>query len=116
MIDEDPMSIKARVERELAHARQARREGNEGKARVCARRAAGWAASAYYERCTGRKAPESALALLKWLQLDGGVAEELRNGARRLTAHVTPSHELPFEEDPLEDAQRIVDEFAGRAS
>lgn len=110
------MSIETRVERELAQARQARREGNEGKARVCARRAAGWATSGYYERRTGKKAPSSALALLKWLQLDEDVAEEVRSGARRLTAHVTPSHELPFDEDPLKDAQRIVDEFTGRAS
>lgn len=110
------MSIEARVEQELALAHQARREGKEGKARVCARRAAGWAVSAYYERRTGKKAPGSALSLLNWLQLDESVAEEIRSRAMRLTVRVTPSHDLPFDEDPLEDAQRIAAEFAGRTS
>jgi hypothetical protein len=38
---------RARVERELVTADAARTRGNEGMARVCARRAAGWAAEAY---------------------------------------------------------------------
>jgi hypothetical protein len=38
------------VERELAVADAARARGNEGMARVCARRAAGWAAQAYLEQ------------------------------------------------------------------
>ena len=34
---------------DLFRADEARREGNEGRARVCARRAAGWAASAFLD-------------------------------------------------------------------
>ena len=105
------MSIKGRAMRELARAHRARRDGNEGRARVCARRAAGWAASSYYEHRTGAEAPRSALAILTWLRNDENTADEIRVVAMRLTAHVTPSHELPFEEDPLEDAQRMIDEF-----
>ncbi len=105
------MSIEARSKRELARAHRLRREGSEGRARVCARRAAGWAASSYYERKTGTEAPRSALSILTWLRDDESTADEFRAIAMRLTTHVTPSHELPFEEDPLEDAQRILDEF-----
>lgn len=39
-----------RVEHELATAEAARARGNEGLARVCARRAAGWAVQAYLEQ------------------------------------------------------------------
>jgi hypothetical protein len=112
MISEDPMSIEAHVEREMALAYRARRDGNEGRARVCARRAAGWAASSYFERVTGMQAPRSALSILTWLRDDESIAGEIRSGAKRLTTHVSPSHIFPFDEDPLEDAQRIVDEFA----
>jgi len=36
------------------------------------------------------------------------VPEDLRLAAARLTTRVTPTHELPHAEDPLEDAQAIV--------
>jgi hypothetical protein len=111
MVGEDPMSIEARAKRELARAHRARRDGKEGRARVCARRAAGWAASRYFEHKTGSEAPRSALSILNWLRNDESTADEFRAIAMRLTAHVTPSHELPFDEDPLEDAQRIIEAF-----
>lgn len=110
------MPIEARPQRELERARQARLDGREGRARVCARRAAGWAASIYYERRTGLRAPRSALSILKWLQGDESIADEICSAAMRLTTHVSASHEFPFDCDPLEDAQRIVDEFTGRMS
>lgn len=112
MVGVDPRSIAEQAARELTRAQAARFQGQEGRARVCARRAAGWAASAYFRRVTGTAAPRSALSLLKWLQQAGTVDEEIRNAAMRLTEHVTPSFEQPFKEDPLEDARRIVDAFA----
>lgn len=42
----DPQTIQ-KISHELAQAAKARAEGNEGRARVCARRAAGWAIEAY---------------------------------------------------------------------
>lgn len=41
------MDWKERLIRELAMAREARKHGNEGLARVCARRASGWAIQQY---------------------------------------------------------------------
>ena len=98
--------------RELNRAREARLRGQEGRARVCARRAAGWAASAHYRHTTGSMPPHSALSLLKRLQQDGTIEVEIRNAAMRLTQRVTPTFEHPFPEDPLDDAQRIIDAFA----
>ncbi len=113
MIGVNQRSIAERAARELARAHEARRQGNEGRARVCARRAAGWVISAHYARQTGAEPPRSALSLLHWLQKQDDVGQEIRNAATRLTVHVTPSFELPFEEDPLIDAQCIVDAFVG---
>ena len=113
MSEVDQTQISGRVAREISHAHEARRHGREGRARVCARRAAGWAARAYYERQTGTNPPRSALTLLRWLQKDDGIGEQVRGAAQRLTTHVTPSHELPFDEDPLVDAQLIIEALAG---
>jgi HEPN domain-containing protein len=44
------MDWRKRVEDALATAEAARARGNEGMARVCARRAAGWTVQAYLER------------------------------------------------------------------
>lgn len=41
------MDVRSRIEAELQHAEAARARGNEGMARVCARRAAGWSVGAY---------------------------------------------------------------------
>jgi HEPN domain-containing protein len=112
MIGVDQKSVAGRAARQLALAHEARRDGNEGRARVCARRAAGWAIGAYFASLTGAEPPVSALSLLHWLQQQVDIGEEIRNAAMRLTAHVTPAHELPFDEDPLVDAQCIVDAFA----
>lgn len=96
------MDARVRVQAELSYARAARAQGKEGRARVCARRAAGWAIAARYPELPQR----SALSLLRWLQ-DHGPAE-LQGAAGRLLAGVDEQHRLPHSEDPLEDAQRIV--------
>lgn len=96
------------VARELEMAREARRKGNEGMARVCARRAAGWAASWHLADKTGRpfgvNAYDTLLLLARWPE----APKDLRAAARRLTTRITPDHRLPFDEDPLEDAEAIV--------
>lgn len=96
------MEVRARIEAELAYARAARAHGKEGRARVCARRAAGWAIAARFPDLPQR----SALSLLRWLQASG--PEELREAAGRLVVGVDVEHRLPHDEDPLQDAERIV--------
>ncbi len=101
-------SLRERVEIELTRAREARGAGKEGRARVCARRAAGWAAAPLFEARTGHQAPPSALELLRWLAKQRDLPEEIRAAARRLTQRVTPSYRLPHPEDPLQDARMLV--------
>ncbi len=102
----------ARVEAELGRAETARRAGQEGKARVCARRAAGWSLQLYYRHRTGHPAPENALDLLRWLHNDVETPEPLRLAAGRLTARVTEDFRLPHREDALSDARRIIEAFS----
>jgi HEPN domain-containing protein len=114
MVGVDYRSIVERARRELSLAHEARRNENEGRARVHARRAAGWAARIHYRRVTGAEAPRSALALLHWLQSECDIQQEVREAAMRLTVHVTPAHELPFDADPLLDATHIVETLSAR--
>jgi hypothetical protein len=101
------VDFKARIEAELAYARAARKKGKEGRARVCARRAAGWAIAAHHP--TGL--PGGALSHLRWLESNAEVSEDLRSAAGRLTDQVTEDHELPHSEDPIQDAELIVAEL-----
>jgi hypothetical protein len=101
------VELKARIEAELAYARAARKQGKEGRARVCARRAAGWAIAAHYANNRSR----GALSQLRWLEGNAEVSEALRSAAGRLTEQVTEDHDLPHSEDPLQDAEFIVAEL-----
>jgi hypothetical protein len=98
LVREDGVSIAA----ELAQAQIARASGNEGRARVCARRAAG----AAIREWDGRRG--DALKQLGRLRSDGLAPENVRAAARRLTAKVDEDHTLPFAEEPLEDARLII--------
>jgi hypothetical protein len=101
----------AKIEGELARAEQARADGREGRARVCARRAAGWALRPYYVDRTGLAAPANALDLLRWFRSDAAAPTELRSAAERLTVRVTEDFRLPHNQDPISDARRIVSAY-----
>lgn len=104
--------MKEKIARELQNALAAQAEGNVGKARVCARRAAGWAIRAYYQRIDGTHWGGDAMTQLKRLQNDAAVPEPVRAAAARLTTKVDFDHRLPFEEDAVEDARKVV-QFIG---
>ncbi|MFV2044648.1 MAG: hypothetical protein ACC700_15615 [Anaerolineales bacterium] len=104
MVASKPVVSRARIEAELAYARAARKHGKEGRARVCARRAAGWAIAAHFPN----NRQLGAYSLLHWLEGNTEVSLDLRSAAGRLTEQVTVDHELPHSEDPLEDAEMIV--------
>ena len=105
--------LRARIEAELQYARAARQSGKEGRARVCARRAAGWAVSA--QRANEGERPQSALQSLRALESDETAPLELRKAAGRLVVQVDEQHELPHSKDPLEDANLIVTSMLGVA-
>src|SRR5512140_363976 len=77
------------IERELAGAREALRAGNSGRARVCARRAAGQAITWYLTRHPHPAWRADAMHQLLMLEGDEGFPEDVRDAAARLTAKVT---------------------------
>jgi hypothetical protein len=104
----DIRRIRTSIEAELSNAQASRMKANEGRARVCARRAAGLAVSIYFEQETTEQPPQSAYRLLQWFSLREEVPEDLRLAAKRLTVRVTPAYELPHKEDPIDDARKII--------
>lgn len=97
-----------RIKLELDQAYLFRTRGKEGRARVCARRAAGWAVAAFRQQRSGVETHPNAYHQLRWFRKLEDMPIQLRKAADRLIIHVTESHELPHQQDPLEDAEMIV--------
>jgi hypothetical protein len=97
------------IEAEMDNARVAWEEGIEGRARVCARRAAGFAINAFGRERMGLKARTNAYDLLKWFRDLSIVDPSLQQAAARLTVKVNASFNLPHSQDLLDDAQMIID-------
>ncbi len=105
----DISEVQKKIEAEFAAARASRTAGNEGRARVCARRAAGLALGIYYAESLAEIPPQSAYKLLQWFSLREEIPQELRDAAKRLIVRVTTEFELPHRQDPLHDARLIAE-------
>lgn len=99
------------IEVELERARQARARGNEGQARVCARRAAGIAARAYFTRRGEKIRTPSAYDLLNRLAQDVSLSSELRQSANYLTLRVNAEFRLPIDVDLIAEARKLCDQL-----
>ena len=97
------------IEQELAAAETAQRNRNEGKARVCARRAVALAAETRLARLSLPRCRKDAMAHLREIQLDPSCPLPIRQAAERLSTPVTRRHEAPFTTDPLADAKLIIE-------
>lgn len=100
-------------ERELAAAALARAAGNEGRARVCARRAAGMAARDFLTRNRVRPRPASAYDALIALAQHPGLAPDLRAAASLLTLRVNEAFALPVAADPIAEARKLCEWLEG---
>ena len=102
---------KKRAASELEQAVTARENGNEGMARVCARRAAGLIIGEYLQRREIPSPGPSAYDRLRLL-LDLADAPE---GARQISEHllrrVNPDFNLPFEADLIEETRRLAEQL-----
>ena len=99
------MDWKAQIDSEFEKAEQARARGNEGQARVCARRAAGIAVREYLLRQGIRPPSTSAYDLLNLLKDEPGLSPDLRSIADHLTLRVTEEFKLPVEADLVAEAK-----------
>jgi HEPN domain-containing protein len=101
------MHWKDELRRELEQAEAARASGNEGRARVCARRAAGIAAREYLKRIGQPVQTASVLTLLNHIQTQAVLSPDLKQAAAHLTLRVTETFSLPVPTDLIAEASKL---------
>lgn len=99
--------VNAQIAAEMANGEAARAGGNEGKARVCARRAAGVAVREYL-RLGGQAALGSAYELLGLIQEQTGISPRVCEAAENLRMKVDVNHQLPVMVDLVLEARILV--------
>ncbi|MBK9927958.1 MAG: hypothetical protein IPP66_22020 [Anaerolineales bacterium] len=104
-------TVLEQIEKEFQLAEQARAKGNEGQARVCARRAAGIAIRDYLTRKGTPPRSASAYDLLNLLKDDPLLSSDLKLIADHLTLRVTEEFKLPIDADLVADARKLCDEL-----
>ena len=88
-------------------AEDARAAGNEGRARVCARRAAGFAAGEYFTRAGISPIQLSAYDRLRDLRKHEGLPDEAYQFVDHLLLRVDTDQQLPIPVDLIEEARRL---------
>ena len=94
--------------RELQMARESRKSGNEGRARVCARRAAGLVALRYFQKLPAEKEPENGYRALEMLRERGELPAEVQQALIWLTTRVDTDHQLPDGVDLIAEAEEFI--------
>lgn len=102
------MTPAALIEQELAAAEAAQQDRNDGKVRVCARRAVALATTAWLARLPPPRWRGDAMAHLLHIQQDESFPLPIRQAAERLSTPVTRQHQAPFTTDPIADARLII--------
>lgn len=102
-----------RFEAELRRSEHARNSGNEGMARVCARRAAGIIAIEYLRRNGFSRRDLSAYAALRLLTTQSGLPPEAAAIVEHMLVRITPDHTLPYSADLPADALRLRQTLLG---
>lgn len=110
------MTWRERVDRELAAAEAARSRGNEGMARVCARRAAGWAAQAYLAQQGVDLQTSSAMKHIRFLL----TVDTLTPGTKMILEHMLVAKQkddlesdsyFPLSVDLVAEARQLIAEL-----
>ena len=96
------------IQGELLLAKQSRKEGNEGRARVCARRAAGTAAQLFLDRHEKIIKAENAYQSLKKLSDTKELPDRVQLAVSRLIQRVNEDHQLPPEIDLIHEARLVI--------
>ncbi len=99
------------MQMEFDRAAQARDRGNEGQARVCARRAAGIAIREYLTRQAIRPPSTSAYDLLNLIKEDAHLSSDLKRIADHLTLRVTEEFKLPVDADLIAEAHTFCEDL-----
>lgn len=98
---------------ELDMAEEARLSGNEGRARVCARRAAGYIIGEYLSRSNSPVTTESALERLRYLYSSPEIDSPQREIIEHFLIHTTPDHKLPVDADLIAEVNLLARQLLG---
>ena len=96
---------KTTFEVEIERAEEARRSGNEGMARVCARRAAGALVGAYFVRSGIHLDSVSAYDRLRFLCEQPTISPQVGESVNLFLNRVSFEHTLPGEVDLIAEAR-----------
>jgi hypothetical protein len=100
------------IEQELGAAKVAWKDGNEGKARVCARRAVALVTEAWLAGLPHPLWRGDAMEHLRQIQRHVSLPLPIREAAERLSTAVPRRQAAPFTTDPLADARVIIEYLA----
>ena len=98
------------IEAELERGRRARADGFEGRARVCARRAAGVAVREFF-RLSGTNVIGSAHELLKQVEEQAGISPRAKQSAALLLTRVDEDFRLADGVDLLQEARALANDL-----
>ena len=98
---------------ELIQAEEARQAGNEGRARVCARRAAGYIIEEYRRRKEIQFPGESAYIRIKFLADQPDITPQAQDILKHLAQRIKPDYTLPVEADLIDDVRSLAMELLG---
>lgn len=104
---------KDNARKEIARAEAARGKGNEGMARVCARRAAGHIIREFLKRRDFAAGTTNAFSLIQIVQSSPELSPEIKEVASHFLLRITPEHALPVEADLIEEARWLARELLG---
>lgn len=110
----DRINWENQLQNELHQADTARAAGNEGMARVCARRAAGIIIGEFFRRRGGIQPGPSAYDRLKFLRQQSEISQKVRQVAEHFLVRITPEYELPVEADLIAEARWMQSELLDR--
>lgn len=102
-----------RYQTEIEMALAARASGNEGKARVCARRAAGIIVGEYLKRQGVQISDPSAYNRLRTLLALRDLPADIRTVLEHMLIRVTPDQQLPIDADLIAEAQWLKTRLLG---
>ena len=98
---------KSKFDNEIQNAYKARQDGNEGRARVCARRAAGLVAEQYLHKRQIPVSGPSAYDHLRCLQSVPDLPHQAVEISERLLLRVTKDFKLAVQADLIDDALEL---------
>jgi hypothetical protein len=108
---QDPLPWEVRFQQEIRQAETARATGNEGMARVCARRAAGLAAGEYLRRHGLEISDPSAYSRLKFLVQLPQTPPPIQDVINHFLMRINTEHNLPIPADLIAEARWLANEL-----